>query len=189
MAVDERVVHLDLKGSPPTVKFLTSLFPRLREYGATGLLIEWEDMLPFDGALQCIRSDEHYTREEVSEILAAAASCGLEVIPLVQTFGHLEFVLKHDEFASLREDPDNYMDLCPEMDGSSELAAELIRQVVLFHPGIRMLHVGCDEVFGMGTCARCRLKIARSGVESLFLDFVEGVLTQCERLRVRPMLW
>ena len=41
------------------------------------------------------RRANHYTEAEVTEILAAAEAAGLHVIPLVQCFGHLEWLLKH----------------------------------------------------------------------------------------------
>lgn len=59
------LVHLDLKGAPPNSDYLASLFPKMKKWGCTGLLIEWEDMLPYTGALRCIRNVEHYTKEEV----------------------------------------------------------------------------------------------------------------------------
>ena len=37
----------------------------------------------------------HYTTGDVEELLQAANQLELEVVPLVQTFGHLEFLLKH----------------------------------------------------------------------------------------------
>ena len=46
-----------------------------------------------------------FTREEVASILDLAKASDLEVIPLVQTFGHMEFALKLEEFKPLREVP------------------------------------------------------------------------------------
>ncbi len=100
----KRVVHLDLKGAPPRISYLRRLLPVVREAGATSLLVEYEDMFPYSGRLANASAENHYTEEEVGELLDAAAEAGLEVIPLVQTFGHLEHVLKLEEFAHLRED-------------------------------------------------------------------------------------
>ncbi len=99
-----RVVHLDLKGAPPRISYLRRLLPVVRAAGATSLLVEYEDMFPYSGRLANASAENHYTEGEVEQLLDAAAEAGLEVIPLVQTLGHLEHVLKLEEFAHLRED-------------------------------------------------------------------------------------
>jgi len=60
-------------------------------------------MFPWTGDLSVLARPGHYTEEAVSSLLEHAARLGLEVIPLIQTFGHMEFVLKHSKFRHLRE--------------------------------------------------------------------------------------
>ena len=50
-----------------------------------------------------ISAHNAYSESDVSKIVSYANANGLEVIPLVQTFGHLEMALKLDEFKTLRE--------------------------------------------------------------------------------------
>ena len=40
----------------PGKTFFTQLFPLLKKFGATGLLIEYEDMFPYSGPLEEIAS-------------------------------------------------------------------------------------------------------------------------------------
>lgn len=42
--VARRYIHLDLKGAPPRPSYLIQLFTFVAEWGASGLLIEWEDV-------------------------------------------------------------------------------------------------------------------------------------------------
>ena len=42
-----RLVHIDMKGGPPRPQYLIQLLPLLKQWGATGLLMEWEDMFPW----------------------------------------------------------------------------------------------------------------------------------------------
>jgi hexosaminidase len=89
-----RVVHLDLKGAPPSVAYLRSLMPLMRSAGANGVLIEYEDMFPYEGLVANASAKNCYSRADIDELLTVAADNDLEVIPLVQTFGHLEHLLK-----------------------------------------------------------------------------------------------
>lgn len=125
----KRVIHLDLKGAPPKVSYLKRLFPLLKTLGATGLLIEYEDMFPFHGSLADITAHNAYTKEQIQEILQAAKDNDLEVIPLVQTFGHLEFALKREGFAHLREVPESPQALCPSLNQSLDFIETMINQV------------------------------------------------------------
>ncbi|WKX87963.1 hypothetical protein Q1695_007961 [Nippostrongylus brasiliensis] len=101
----EVIVHLDLKGAPPIVSVYRWLFPLLKLNGVRSVLMEYEDMLPYYGELSVIKRARHYNDSDIREISRIAAENSLEIIPLVQTFGHLEFVLKHPAFLHLRENP------------------------------------------------------------------------------------
>ena len=48
------LVHIDMKGGPPRPQYLLQLLPLLKQWGATGLLIEWEDMFPWEVRLRLV---------------------------------------------------------------------------------------------------------------------------------------
>ena len=99
-----RLVHLDLKGAPPRVSYYEDFFPLIRNLGATGILMEYEDMFPFSGPqLQDLPAYNAYSKSDIQHILQLAINNGLEIIPLIQTFGHLEFLLKLEKYTELRE--------------------------------------------------------------------------------------
>ena len=68
-----------------------------------GLILEWEDSYPLN-VLGMYHQEWVYSRQEAARMTTVAEDCGLKVIPLCQTFGHLEYVLKH--FKHLREHPE-----------------------------------------------------------------------------------
>ena len=100
----QRFVHLDLKGAAPKVVYYEKLFPYLKQLGANGLLIEYEDMFPFTNRLSMIRHELSYSTADIQKILELAEINNLKVMPLLQVYGHLEYVLKLKEFMHLRED-------------------------------------------------------------------------------------
>lgn len=83
----------------------------------------------FLGKLSPIKAGNAYTKEELQDLLRFAKANELEVIPLIQTFGHVEFALKTEPFANLREVPGSPQALCPSNNSSMEFIEELIRQV------------------------------------------------------------
>lgn len=62
---ERRLVHFDLKGAPPKIEYLQQLIPIIVQLGGTGLLIEYEDMFPYEGILKPISALNHYTKAEV----------------------------------------------------------------------------------------------------------------------------
>lgn len=173
----------------------------LKSLGATGILIEYEDTFPYGEILSPIAAKNAYSKKNIIEILQAAHSLGLKVIPLVQTFGHLEFALKLKEFQHLREVQESPQSICPSLNSSITFVEELLTQVINLHtlnrqqqkvlmkrkgindndndddddkkdiPVLTHIHIGCDEVYQLGECVRCREKVH----DTLFLDHVYSV--------------
>lgn len=59
-------VHFDLKGSPPKISYLVNILPILSMYGVNSILMEYEDMFPYEGSIVNISSVNSYSRSEVS---------------------------------------------------------------------------------------------------------------------------
>ncbi|CAG9773073.1 unnamed protein product [Ceutorhynchus assimilis] len=182
-----RIVHFDLKGAPPTIDYFKKIISLSKNAGATGILIEYEDMFPFTGILAPLSAKNAYKLEQVKEILHYAEELKLEVIPLVQTFGHMEFALKYKEFAHIREVPGSPQALCPSRNSSLDFIKELIKQILDLHPSTKYLHIGCDEVFEMGECEICRTELH----ENLFLKHVQNVakLVHEKNPKVQVIIW
>ncbi|XP_066444259.1 hexosaminidase D isoform X2 [Eleutherodactylus coqui] len=187
------LVHLDLKGAPPKVSYLAEVFPLFSALGANGLLIEYEDTFPYYEELLPLRSAHAYSPQEIREILRLAQMSNLEVIPLLQTFGHMEFVLKHKEFAHLREMPMYPNSLNPHKEESHQLLHVIIRQVMELHPGVRWLHIGSDEVYYLGEGEESKKYLSESGqaVEDLFMCHLKKVAAHVVSTYpgIKPIAW
>ena len=78
-ALSQKIVHFDLKGMPPLVSYYKALFPLLKEFGVTGILMEYEDMFPYQGKLQAVVNHKAYSEAEIREIIQEAEVNRLEV--------------------------------------------------------------------------------------------------------------
>ncbi|PIO58148.1 glycosyl hydrolase family 20, catalytic domain protein [Teladorsagia circumcincta] len=160
-----RIVHLDLKGGAFRLEFFTEIFYYLNRIKATGILIEWEDMFPYTGNLSVAVNGNAYSIDDVETILKEAKRHHLEVIPLVQTFGHLEWILKLEQFAHLREDVRFPQVICFPEPEAWNLITDMIDQVAEVHRkhGMPYFHMGADEAFQIGVCNASLIEMGRQG--------------------------
>ena len=188
-----------MKGAPPKVAVFETLFAAVKSAGATSILLEYEDMFPFGGRLKNMAAKNAYSKTDIKTILGFAEANDLEVIPLVQTFGHLEFALKLGEFSALREDPTIPQAACPTRNATWDFLVEMIDQVMALHR-VDFLHIGCDEVFQLGQCSACSGKLQRLNNDpesDVYFDgrtlFLEHVVRVGEHVRrkydVTPIIW
>ncbi|GAB6020255.1 hypothetical protein CHUAL_002973 [Chamberlinius hualienensis] len=185
-----RLFHLDLKGAPPKVDYLKKLFVIMKQLGATGVVLEYEDTFPYENELAPIAGKHHYSKEDVTSIVQLCRENNFEVIPLIQTFGHVEFILKVSEFMSLREVPKAPQAFCPSNNETMLVIQEMIDQMMALHPNIKWLHIGCDEVYQLGSCTKCMARNIEEGRDSLFISHVAKVASYVkQRYHVIPIIW
>ncbi len=193
MEIFQKIVHLDLKGAPPKASYYEELFPLLSRYGASGLLIEYEDMFPYNGELEIVAADNAYTVTEIKQILELAKSHRLTVIPLIQSFGHMEYVLKHSTFAHLREVPESPQGCHAIGEETLKVIHAMIDQVLELHPNVKNIHIGGDEVYTMGKSQESKqwMKKENRSKDELYLHHMLGVLKHVrdQYPSVIPIMW
>ncbi|XP_049615562.1 hexosaminidase D isoform X2 [Syngnathus scovelli] len=137
-------------------------------------------MFPYEGELTLLQATAQraYSRDQILSIQKVAKSKGMEIIPLVQTFGHMEFVLKHRPMWNLREVSNCVGTLNPHKKEGFKIVMEMLSQVVKLHPGLKTLHIGADEVYMLGEGELSKVWLASPGrtVEQLFLSHVASVV-------------
>ncbi|XP_014241862.1 hexosaminidase D-like isoform X2 [Cimex lectularius] len=135
-----------------------------------------------------------YSKNDIADILTMANKSSLEIIPLIQTFGHLEFVLKLEKYMHLREVNKYPQAICPSKEQSLEVLKNMIDDVMLMHKGyIEYLHIGCDEVYQIGECNDCKVRNYNNkwNNEDLFLAHVTTLATYIRTVYpgVTPLIW
>lgn len=189
---EQKLVHIDLKGAPPLISYYKQIFPLFRKLGVTGLLIEYEDMFPYWGSLRDLSATNAYTIEDIKLLIRTANKFQLQVMPLVQTFGHMEYVLKQSTFMSLREVPTYPQVICPSQNESMTLIYMMIDQIMALHPHTKWIHIGCDEVYYLGNCNFCQQKmmVKNWAKEQLFLNHAKDIAEYVkEKHGIQPIMW
>ncbi|OQR77775.1 hexosaminidase D-like [Tropilaelaps mercedesae] len=184
-----RIVHFDLKGAPPKISYIKKVLPIIKEAGATGVLLEYEDMFPYSGSLEFIRAGNAYKMAELEDLLRyITVDLKLHLIPLIQTFGHLEFVLKFEKYRHLREMDEFPAVICPSKNESFTVIKEMAKQIMALHSKyhVRYLHIGCDEVFHIGECNICNMRSKEELLLGHMAHVAEFVLKE---LKVIPLVW
>lgn len=179
--------YLDLRTVYPTFELILQYVAELSSCKINTLVVEYEDKLPFR-KLSLLRHPEFaFTEEEHRLLLQTAYGNFITIIPKQQSFGHLEYILKHPPYIGLRETPESVAELCPNRPGSFEMMAEILEEVASLHPDSEYLHLGCDEVWSLGTCEDCR----QSGLtrEASFIRFVNRLVETTISLGKKPMIW
>lgn len=184
-----RGIHLDLKGLPPTPRRLLQWLDLIAAARLNCVLVEWEDTYPWHTWPE-LRCSTAYSKAVVQQFLSHAEDLGIQVIPLVQSFGHMENVLCRPRFRKLRERPDILGDLCPCARDGQDVIATMVEDVLQTHQGrISHFHLGGDEVWSLGTCPRCKAFVKKHGKAALYLRHIVPLLDLLQDCGVRPILW
>ncbi|MBR6789618.1 MAG: family 20 glycosylhydrolase, partial [Oscillospiraceae bacterium] len=112
-------------------------------------------------------------QDEVRDLVDYARTLGFEVIPEVQSFGHVQYITyAHPDIAEVtEEEKDVILDTraadqppstfykhsyCPMNEKSYEIIFDLIDEIVEVVRPERYVHMGHDEIYQIGLCPRCK---------------------------------
>ena len=187
-ALSYRAVHIDVKHHLDTMKYYYDTIDRLARYKINAVIFEFEDKLryrrrPLVGAPQSISIDE------MAALTQYARERHIEISPLVQGLGHATFILKHEKYAPLREDPESWWAFCPCDEETYNVQFDLYLDAFDATPGSRYLHVGGDEVGEIGKCPRCRERADKEGKLALNLYWLKRVCDFAQEHNRIPIFW
>jgi len=183
-----RAIHIDVKHHLDTMKYYYDSVDRLARYKINAIIFEFEDKLrfrrrPLVGAPQSISIDE------MAALTRYARRRNIEISPLVQGLGHATFILKHEKYALLRENPESRWAFCPADEGTYEVLFDLYLDAFDATPGSRYLHVGGDEVGEIGRCPRCKPMADSEGILALNLYWLKRVCDFARKHDRIPIFW
>lgn len=183
-----RIAMIDLKRISWNFDYLLSLFPLLADLRINACLMEYEDKFPYRFSDR-IAVPGAFTADQIRRITQTARENHVELIPLVQCFSHWEYILRHGEFADLRESDADVSQGCPLNPRTFELFRSMLKEILEAHPECRYVHIGADEARLLGHCPACAAKVRESGVERLYGDYLEAAIDEVNSYGKTPLFW
>ncbi|OGS35917.1 MAG: N-acetyl-beta-hexosaminidase [Elusimicrobia bacterium RIFOXYB2_FULL_49_7] len=180
--------HIDLRIEIMTLDALREFAKELADFGINTIIMEWEGTFPY--IKNATLSNKYvYTREEVASFVSYCDGIGVEVIPLQQCFGHVEYILRNARYDSLKEDKKDISQICPlKTTGNSLLFSDLFADLASVHHS-KYIHIGGDETYLLGHCPECAAKAAKEGKSKLFVDYMKMMCNIAVRLGKKPVMW
>lgn len=125
-----------------------------------------------------------YTLAELQEIDDYADALGIEVIPCIQTLGHMSKFLRYKAHAHLAE---NDAVLLPGEEATYEFIEACISTVRKAFRSNR-IHIGCDETRGLGF-GQYYKKHGYQDRFQIYNDHLKRVVEICQKYDYQPMMW
>ena len=186
-ALAVRGIHLDLKGCMAPAAYWQEAIRLLSSFKINVVLAEYEDKFPYSSHPDVVDQGA-LTPDDLKAILATARDHFVEVIPLLQCLGHVEYILRRPRYADLRESG-NLTQFCPEQEGSLRLFRELADEIIAAHPDSHRFHLGADEARLLGDCPRCQTAVEDVGRLGLYLRHVGGAAAHLRERGLRAIIW
>jgi len=180
--------HIDMNVAQFTRSYLEKWLSELARLGYDTILWEVENNIQWDTCPQCV-SAEAFSKAEFREILDRCRSLGLESIPLFQTLGHCEYVLKHPAYRHLAEQPDRMHQYCPTNPQVLTFLHQWIEEYIELFGDVQRFHLGADEACNLAACDRCRMYAAEHSRSELYVQHINAVADVLQRRGIRPMIW
>jgi hexosaminidase len=183
-----RAFHLDLRIQVMKMPALKLFVQKIQRGGINTLIMEYEATFPFQKH-PLIPNKYAYSKREISSFIAYCNKLGVDVIPLQQSFGHVEYILRNYRYATLREDEKDLSQVCPlQTFEDSVLFRDLYSELASVHTS-KYIHIGADETHLLGHCPRCSAKAEKEGISKLYIDYVKMLCNIIISLGKRPVMW
>ena len=191
--------HDATRGRIQTVESYKKLVDKLSYYKINQLQLYVEHSYLFRDFSEVWRDDTPLTAEDIMEIDVYCKNYGIELIPSLASFGHLDKVLKTKSFAHLCElegsDKERfrfYDRMAHHTINMSDPASwDFIEKMLLeFIPlfSSRQFNLCGDETFDLGK-GRSKAMADEIGTQRMYVDFVKKICDCLTAQGLRPMFW
>lgn len=197
-AVPVRGFMLDVsRGRVPTMPSLFALTDLLEKLGYNQLQLYVEHTFAFGGHEIVWREASPLTAEEIRALDARCRSRGIELVPNLNSFGHVERWLKHEKYKPLAECPDGFYHEIFKMrraagtfaacEESADFMGALYRE---FLPNFssEKFNIGGDEPWELGQ-GRSRALCEKIGRRAVYVEHMLRLKKRAEACGKKIMFW
>ena len=168
----------------PTVKTVKGLIDYLAVMGYNMVMLYTEDVVKLEGRPYFGYMRGRYTVDDLKEIDDYAYEYGIEVIPCLECYGHMEKYLIWSEASPIRDTAGVLLAREPE---TFKFVEELISTVTGALRSKR-IHIGMDEAWDMGR-GRFLDKHGYVPPFDIFNEFMDGLIAITNKYGLKPMMW
>lgn len=182
------IFHVDLNSVALKESYLRKWLKDAAGMGYNAVLWEVEGKIKWKTCPECVDKDA-FSIDTFKKILAYSKSLGLQPIPLLQTIGHAEYVLRHKKYYSFREDTGRYdcYAICkPEV---RKFIKDWIKEYLNIFGGIKYFHLGGDEAYVFAKSPECASKVKEEGKGKLYAEYMKDIAGQLTKKGIRPCIW
>jgi hypothetical protein len=180
--------HIDMNIAQFRGEYLKQELKRLAGLGYNTIIWEVENNITWDTCPECVSPDA-FTKEEFKNILAYSRTLGLEPIPLLQTIGHCEYVLKNEKYKGLAELPDRIDQYCPRNPDVVPFLRKWAHEYLEVFGDVKYFHLGADEAYSLGQCPRCSAYAKEHSLSDLYISHINAVSQILTEKGIRPIIW
>ena len=178
-------VMLDMSfGSVTSVAGVKKYLDYMALFGMNMLMLYTEDTYEIEGYPLFGYQRGRYTIDELRAIDDYAFSLGIEVIPCIQTFGHLGQFLKYAQYRCMAENERVLLHGDERTYKFIEACVSACRRAFR----TPRIHIGCDETGGIGFGQ----SFARDGYRDrfeIYNEHITRVFEICKKYDFTPMMW
>lgn len=172
------------RGGVLTVSAMEIMLCRMAVMGYTEVMMYTEEVYEIDGYPFFGYLRGKYSKDELKHLDEYASNLGIELVPCIQTLGHLERFLHWASSAHLRDTNDV---LIVGNEKTYELIEEMFKSTRECYK-TNKIHVGMDEAMSLGLGGYLRDN-GYTDAFSIMQQHIEKVCKIAEKYGFKPMMW
>ena len=193
-----RALQIDLARQKENLEFVYSYIDFASKYEYNTIFLYLENAVRTKDT-SFFSEDDTYSEEEIKSIVNYAKQKNIDVVPALETLGHLEKFFRYEELIPLAEKNEfdvgrklyshKYTCGCVSNPEFIKFMDKYVSDVVSLFDS-KYVHVGLDETFNFAVCEECQKRVlAGEPIKEIYFKYVMHVYELIKGLGKTMMMW